>query len=84
MQRFATKYKLLPLVLLCYYSNFMIEKSPSMVTRMKFVVDTFALLVGYKPTAEHYRGSEHVTIQWRISKTGLTISFKCFSWEPLG
>ena len=27
---------------------------------------------------------EHVTIQWRISKTGLTISFKCFSWEPLG
>ena len=25
-----------------------------------------------------------VTIQWRISKTGLTISFKCFSWEPLG
>ena len=26
----------------------------------------------------------HVTIQWRISKTGLTISFKCFSWEPLG
>ena len=24
------------------------------------------------------------SIQWRISKTGLTISFKCFSWEPLG
>ena len=25
----------------------------------------------------------HVSIQWRISKTGLTISFKYFSWEPL-
>ena len=24
------------------------------------------------------------TIQWGISKTGLTISFKYFSWEPLG
>ena len=25
-----------------------------------------------------------LTIQWRISKTGMTISFKYFSWEPLG
>ena len=27
---------------------------------------------------------QHVTIQWRISRTGLTISFKYCSWEPLG
>ena len=25
---------------------------------------------------------EYVTIQWRIAKTGLTISFKYFAWEP--
>ena len=28
--------------------------------------------------------AQHVTIQWRISKPGLTISFKYFSWKPLG
>ena len=27
---------------------------------------------------------QHVTIQWRISRTGMTISFKYCSWEPLG